>query len=192
MQGSQSREAEYGAGIRRPKEARRGDDEEAAGGRITGKTEWAEDEAGEREREIRGEAVESPSLSLSLAAAVVDARVDSKWCWCVVVVIHRGGSRHRATLGKTGEERIVEEQPEAALTRSSGGEERQLATLSRTGSLARNEAALDKDESGNGPRRGWRSRGAGCTERDEVRCTGEADRGEKGREKRSWAGETGP
>ncbi len=43
MQGSQSREAEDGAGIRRPKEARRGDDEEAAGGRITGKTEWTED-----------------------------------------------------------------------------------------------------------------------------------------------------
>ncbi len=58
VQGSQkSREAEDGAGIRRPKEARRGDDEEAAVGRITGKTEWAaEDEAGEREREIRGEA----------------------------------------------------------------------------------------------------------------------------------------
>ena len=64
MQGSQSREAEDGAGIRRPKEARRGDDEEAAGGRVTEKTEWAEDEAGEREREIRGEAVESQSLSL--------------------------------------------------------------------------------------------------------------------------------
>ena len=64
MQGSQSWEAEDGTGIRRPKEARRGDDEEAAGGRVTGKTEWAEDEAGEREREIRGEAVESQSLSL--------------------------------------------------------------------------------------------------------------------------------
>ena len=38
MQGSQSREAEDGAGIRLPKEARRGDDEEAAGGWITGKT----------------------------------------------------------------------------------------------------------------------------------------------------------
>ena len=56
MQGSQSREAEDGAGIRRPKEARQGNDEEAAGGRITGETEWAEDKAGERERETRGEA----------------------------------------------------------------------------------------------------------------------------------------
>jgi hypothetical protein len=65
VQGSQSREAEDGAVIRRPKEARRGDDEEAAGGRITGKTEWAEDKAAERERETRGEAVESQSLSLS-------------------------------------------------------------------------------------------------------------------------------
>ena len=62
VEGSQSREAEDGAGIRRPREARRGDDEEAAGGRITGKTEWVEDEAREREREIRGEAVESQSL----------------------------------------------------------------------------------------------------------------------------------
>ena len=61
MQGSQSLEAEDGAGMRRPKEARRGDDEEAAGGWITGKTEWAEDEAGERERETRGDAVESQS-----------------------------------------------------------------------------------------------------------------------------------
>ncbi len=48
MQGSQSQEAEDGAAMRRPKEARRGDDEEAAGGWITGKTGWAEDEAGER------------------------------------------------------------------------------------------------------------------------------------------------
>ncbi len=64
------------------------------------------------------------------------------------------------------EERAVEEQPETALTRSSGGEERRLATSSRSGSLARKEAALDQDESGNGPRRGWRSRGAGCTVRD--------------------------
>ena len=55
MQGSQSREAEDGAGIRRPKEARRGDDEDAAGGWITGETERAEDEAGERERETRGD-----------------------------------------------------------------------------------------------------------------------------------------
>ncbi len=52
MQGSQCREAEEdGTGIRRPKEARRGDDDEAAGGRVTGKTEWTEEEAGERERE---------------------------------------------------------------------------------------------------------------------------------------------
>jgi hypothetical protein len=50
----------------------------------------------------------------------------------------------------------VEEQPEAALMRYSDGEERRLAT-------ARKEAALDQDESGNGPRRGWRLRGAGCT-----------------------------
>ena len=62
MQGSQSREAEDGAGIRRPKEARRGDDEERGGrGWITGRTEWAEDETGERERETRGDAVESQS-----------------------------------------------------------------------------------------------------------------------------------
>ena len=40
----------------------------------------------------------------------------------------------------------MEEQPEAALTRSSGGEERRLATSSRSGSLAHNEAALDQDE----------------------------------------------
>jgi hypothetical protein len=52
VQGSQCREAEEdGTGIRRPKEARRGDDDEAAGGRVTGKTEWTEEEAGERERE---------------------------------------------------------------------------------------------------------------------------------------------
>ena len=62
QRGSKSREAEDGAGIRRPKKAKRGDDEEAAGGRITGETEWAEDETGEREREIRGEAVKSHSL----------------------------------------------------------------------------------------------------------------------------------
>ena len=52
------------------------------------------------------------------------------------------------------EVRAVEEQLEAALTRSSGGEERRLATLSRSGSLARKEAALDQDESGNRPIRG--------------------------------------
>ena len=40
VQGSQSREAEDGAGIRRPKEARRGNDKEAAEGRITGEIEW--------------------------------------------------------------------------------------------------------------------------------------------------------
>ena len=45
---SQSREAEDGAGIK-----------EVAWGWITGETEWTEDEAGERERETRGEAVES-------------------------------------------------------------------------------------------------------------------------------------
>ena len=56
----------------------------------------------------------------------------------------------------------MEEQPEVALTRSSDGEERRLATSSGSGSLARKEAALDQDESRNGPRRGWRSRGAGC------------------------------
>ncbi len=60
----------------------------------------------------------------------------------------------------------MEEQPEAVLTRSSGGEERRLATSSRSGSLARKEAALDQDERGNLPRRGWRSRGTGRTERD--------------------------
>ena len=54
--GSKSREAEDRAGIRRPNKAKQGDDEEAAGGRITGETEWAEDKAGERERETRGEA----------------------------------------------------------------------------------------------------------------------------------------
>ena len=51
----------------------------------------------------------------------------------------------------------MEKQPEAALTRFSGGEERRLATTSRTGSLAHKEAALYQDEGG-------RSRGAGCAE----------------------------
>ena len=90
MQRSQSREAEDGTGIRRPKETKRGDDEEAAGGRITGETEWAEDEAGERERETRGEAV---VITVHVAVAVVVAQGDSEGWWCVVVVICRGGSR---------------------------------------------------------------------------------------------------
>ena len=60
----------------------------------------------------------------------------------------------------------MEEQPEAALMRSSGGEERRLATFARPGTLARKEAVLDQDEGGEGPRRGWRSRSEGRTERD--------------------------
>ena len=64
------------------------------------------------------------------------------------------------------EERAVEEQPEAALTKSSGGEERRLAPSFRSESLARKEEALDQDEGGNGPRRGWRLWGAGRAERD--------------------------
>jgi hypothetical protein len=67
---------------------------------------------------------------------------------------------------KGEEKREVEEQPEAALMRSSGGEERRLATSAGPGTLALKKAALDQDEGGKGPRRGWRSRGAGCTERD--------------------------
>ncbi len=156
MQGSQSREAEDGEGIRRPKEARRGDDEEDAGGRITGKTEWAEDEAGEREREIKGEAVESQSLSLSLLLTLESIVSDGGVLLSSFTEVAAGTAR---CWERWEEERAVEEQPEAALTRSSGGEERRLATLSRSGSLARKEAALDQDESGNGPRRGWISRG---------------------------------
>ncbi len=164
--GSECREARAGKQrTERPKEARRGDDEEAAGGRVTGKTEWAEDEAGEREREIRGEAVKSQSLSLlpplmlTLESIVSGGGVSLSSFTEVAAGTARCWERRE-------EERAVEEQPEAALTRSSGGEERRLATLSRSGSLARKKAALDQDESGNGPRRGWRSRGAGCTERD--------------------------
>ena len=100
MQGKQSREAEDGEGIRRSKEARRGDDEEAAGAWITGKTEWAEDEAGERERDKRRRG--GVAVVITVAVPVVVARVVSEWGWCVVVVIRRGGSRHRTTLGKTG------------------------------------------------------------------------------------------
>jgi hypothetical protein len=87
------------------KGGRRGDDEEAAGGRIMGETEWAEDEAGERERETRGEAVESQSLSLYIMSPSLSS---------LLKVIVRGGGvsssssaevaagRHRVTLGKTG------------------------------------------------------------------------------------------
>jgi len=64
------------------------------------------------------------------------------------------------------EKREVEEQPETALMRSSGGEERRLATSARPETLARKEAALDQDEGGKGPRRGWRSRSEGRAERD--------------------------
>ena len=60
----------------------------------------------------------------------------------------------------------MEEQPEAALMRSSGGEERRLATSAGPGTLALKEAALDQDEGGKGPRRGWRSRSEGRAERD--------------------------
>ena len=60
----------------------------------------------------------------------------------------------------------MEEQPEAALMRSSGGEERRLATSARPETLARKEAALDPDAGGAGPGRGWRSRSEGRTERD--------------------------
>ena len=60
----------------------------------------------------------------------------------------------------------MREQPEAALTKSSGGEERRLATSSRLESLARKEAALDRDKGGNGLRRGWRLRDAGRAERN--------------------------
>ena len=67
---------------------------------------------------------------------------------------------------KGEEKREVEEQPEAALMRCSGGEERRLATSAGPGTLALKETALDQDEGGKGPRGGWRSRGAGYTERD--------------------------
>ena len=67
---------------------------------------------------------------------------------------------------KGEEKREVEEQPEAALMRCSGGEERRLATSAGPGTLALKKAALDQDEGGKGPRRGWRPRGAGCMERD--------------------------
>jgi hypothetical protein len=55
----------------------------------------------------------------------------------------------------------VEEQPEVALTRSGGGGERRLAS-SRSGF---SKAALDQDKGRNVTRRGWRSWGAGKTER---------------------------
>ena len=47
----------------------------------------------------------------------------------------------------------MKEQPEVALTRSIGGDERRLAS-SRSGSLACKEATLDQDEGRNGTRRG--------------------------------------
>ena len=56
-----TRKPEPGSRGRSRNKTAKGDDEEAAGGWITGKTEWAEDEAEERERETRGDAVESQS-----------------------------------------------------------------------------------------------------------------------------------
>jgi hypothetical protein len=137
---------------------------------------------GAGEREIRSEAVKSQSLSLlpplmlTLESIVSGGGVSLSSFTEVAVGTARRWERRE-------EERAVEEQPEAALTRSSGGEERRLATLSRSGSLARKEAALragmGREEAGN---RGVRDARSGTG----VRCTGEADRGEeKGSEKRS-------
>ena len=79
-------------------------------------------------------------------------------------VIRRGCSRHRATLaGKDGRRRG---QWKSSQRRRSRSPVAGLATSSRSKSLAHKEAALDQDEGGNGPRRGWRLWGAGRAERD--------------------------
>ncbi len=63
----------------------------------------------------------------------------------------------------------MEEQPEAALMRSGGGEERRLATSARPGTLARKEAALGQDEG----REEAGDRGVkGARSGTEVRCPG--------------------
>ena len=56
----------------------------------------------------------------------------------------------------------MKEQPEAALTRSIGEDERRRLASSRLGSLACKEATLDQDEGRNGTRRG---RDVGSTDR---------------------------
>ena len=70
------------------------------------------------------------------------------------------------SVGEPPRSRRTASQARGALMRSSGGEERRLATSAEPGTLALKKAALDQDEGGKGPRGGWRSRGAGCTERD--------------------------
>ena len=78
------------------------DDKRAGGrGRITGQSEWADNEAGEPERERDQRRCGGVAVVITVAVAVTVARVNSEWLWCVVI-IRRGGSRQRAMLGKTG------------------------------------------------------------------------------------------